>query len=74
MTPDQVERVARAFYGAEHPGDWDEAPAVLRERFRDFARTAILLLHRQASRGPSGPILAKELEPDRDKDMVQLSS
>ncbi|MBQ0824231.1 hypothetical protein KBI52_28955 [Microvirga sp. HBU67558] len=75
MTPDQVELVAQAFYGAEYPGDWGDASEALQEQFRDLARTAILLLHRQTSRSLlSSLIMAKVLEPAREDDVVQLPS
>ena len=74
MTSDQVELVAQAFYGAEYPGDWGDAPEALQEQFRDLARTAILLLHRQTSRSPSSLIMAQVLEPAREDDVVQLPS
>jgi hypothetical protein len=48
VTREQVEHVARTFYDAEeHRGDWHDAPAWLRERFRDRARTALATLNRQ---------------------------
>ena len=47
MTPEQVEYVARAFYEAEHRGDWEGAPGGLQQRFRDLARLAIATLNRE---------------------------
>jgi hypothetical protein len=47
MTREQVERVARAFYEAEYPGEWHEAAGAFQEHFRDLARTAIATLNRQ---------------------------
>ncbi|WP_404295410.1 hypothetical protein ACD578_28155 (plasmid) [Microvirga sp. RSM25] len=47
MTQEQVEHVARAFYEAEFPGPWDDARGAIQERFRDLARTAIVILNRQ---------------------------
>ncbi|EIM30465.1 hypothetical protein [Microvirga lotononidis] len=59
MTPNQVERVARAFYATEHSGDWDEAPPTLQEEFRGLARTAISLVQRQTAHGLSSLIAAE---------------
>ncbi len=47
MTPEQVGYVARAFYEAEHRGDWEGAPGDLQQRFRDLARLAIATLNRE---------------------------
>jgi hypothetical protein len=47
MTQEQVEHVARTFYEAEYPGKWNDAPGMLRERFRDRARSALATLNRQ---------------------------
>lgn len=47
MTHEQVEHVARAFYEAEYPGEWNEVPEAAQEHFRDLARTAIATLNCQ---------------------------
>ncbi|MBA1157961.1 hypothetical protein [Microvirga mediterraneensis] len=60
MTPNQVELVAQAFYASEHSDDWDDAPEVVQEEFRDLARVAISLLHQQTSRLPPSLTVAKE--------------
>ncbi|MEE1611102.1 hypothetical protein [Microvirga sp. CF3016] len=74
MTPDQVELVAQAFYGAEYPGDWDDAPEILQEQFRDLARMAISLLHRQISHNRSSFVLAKIAAPVHEEEAVRLPS
>lgn len=74
MTLDQVELVAQAFYGAEYPGDWDDAPEILQEQFRDLARMAIALLHRQIQHNRSSLVLAKIAEPVHEEEAVRLPS
>lgn len=74
MTPDQVELVAQAFYGAEYPGDWDDAPEILQEQFRDLARMAIALLHRQIPHNQSSLVLAKIAGPVHEEEAVRLPS
>ena len=58
MTPDQVELVAQAFYAAEYPGGWENAPEPLRAHFRNLARVAIALLGQQMAQCRSSPALA----------------
>ena len=42
----KAELVAQAFYEAEQDAHlWDNAPAVIKEQFREFARNAINLLN-----------------------------
>jgi hypothetical protein len=44
----QVERVARAFYGAQEEAlDWGSAPEFFKEKFRQYARDAIALLEQR---------------------------
>lgn len=44
-TTDAVEAVARAFYDLqEEARGWDREPEVLKEPFREYARTAIAML------------------------------
>jgi hypothetical protein len=74
MKPDQVELVAQAFYAAEYSGDWDDAPEILQQQFRDLARTAITLLHQQISHCRSSLTPAKISEPTYGKEAVQLPS
>ncbi|WP_262028551.1 hypothetical protein [Microvirga sp. Mcv34] len=62
MTPNQIERVAQAFYATEHPGDWDDAPEALREEFRDLARIAISLAEQQTSHRGSSLIATEAFE------------
>lgn len=47
MTQEQVERVARAFYEAEHPCNWREASKSTQEYFRELARMAIITFNHQ---------------------------
>jgi hypothetical protein len=47
MASEQVEHVARAFYEAEYPDEWEKAPSVLRQHFRGLACLAIATLNRQ---------------------------
>ncbi|HZH50816.1 MAG TPA: hypothetical protein VEZ16_02940 [Microvirga sp.] len=45
-TVDAVEAVARAFYDLQDDArGWEREPEVLKEPFREYARTAIALLH-----------------------------
>ena len=44
MTPKQVEYVAQAFYDAEHPEGWTDAPGDVQEQFKDLAHMAIAAL------------------------------
>ena len=74
MPSDQVELVAQAFYAAEYSGDWDDAPEILQQQFRDLARTAITLLHQQISHCRSSLTPAKVLEAVHDGNSVQLPS
>jgi hypothetical protein len=74
MTPDQVELVAKAFYAAEYVGDWDDAPEISQEQFRDLARTAITLLHQQISGCRASLMLAKVSECPHGEEAVRLSS
>jgi hypothetical protein len=74
MTPNQVELVAQAFYAAEYSGDWDDAPEVLREQYRDLSRMAIALLHQQISHCRSSLMQAKMSEPVHEKESVQPPS
>jgi hypothetical protein len=74
MTPDQVELVAQAFYAAEFSGDWEDAPEILQEQFRDLARTAITLLHQQISQCRSSPTFATLSEAGRAREAAQLRS
>ncbi|WP_114946971.1 hypothetical protein [Microvirga calopogonii] len=72
MTPNQVEFVAQAFYATEHSGDWDAAPGVLQEEFRDLARVAISLLDQQTSDSrssltPKASEIAREVETARQQ-------
>jgi mRNA deadenylase 3'-5' endonuclease subunit Ccr4 len=49
----QVERVARAFYGAqEETLDWDRASEFVREEFRQYARDAIAFLEQRREQIP----------------------
>jgi hypothetical protein len=54
MARDQVELVAQAFYAAERSGEWQNEPEATKERFRDYARTAIATLHRQMAQLRTG--------------------
>jgi hypothetical protein len=54
MARDQVEHVAQAFYAAECSGEWHNEPEATKERFRDCARTAIAILHRQMAQLRTG--------------------
>jgi hypothetical protein len=74
MKPDHVELVARAFYAAEYSSDWDDAPEILQQQFRDLAHTAISLLHRQVSHCRSPLTSVKVLEAAHDEQSVQLPS
>ncbi|QRM28063.1 hypothetical protein [Microvirga sp. VF16] len=74
MTPNQVELVAQAFYAAEHSGDWDDAPELLQEQFRDLARTAITLLQQQISHCRASLMRTKMSEPAHEKEAAQLLS
>jgi hypothetical protein len=44
MMGDEIELVARAFYEAEYPDSWDNAPESSQNQFRDLARIAIASL------------------------------
>jgi hypothetical protein len=49
----QVERVARAFYGAQEEAlDWDSASEFLKEKLRQCARDAIALLEQRREQIP----------------------
>jgi hypothetical protein len=49
----QVERVARAFYGAQEEAlDWDRASEFAREELHQYARDAIALLEQRRERIP----------------------
>ena len=49
----QVERVARAFHGAQEDAlDWDSAPEFFKEKFRQRARDAIALLEQRREQMP----------------------
>jgi hypothetical protein len=74
MTPDQVELVAQAFFAAEYSDDWDDAPAIVQQQFRDLARTAITLLHQQISHCRSSLVLAKVSGAAHGEDAVQVLS
>jgi hypothetical protein len=49
----QVERVARAFHGAQEEAlDWDRAFEFVKEEFRQYARDAIALLEQRREQIP----------------------
>lgn len=74
MTLNQIELVAQAFYAAEYSGDWDNAPELLQEQFRDLARMAIALLQQQISHCRSSLMLTKDSDPAHEKEIAQLPS
>jgi hypothetical protein len=74
MTPLQVELVAQAFYAAEFSIEWCDAPEPLREEFRECARDALLLLHRQISECRSSTAAANASEPAPRKEAIRLVS
>lgn len=65
MTPNQVERVAQAFYATEHSDAWDDAPDLLQEEFRVLARAAILLVQQQTSH-PRSSLMINASEAARE--------
>ena len=67
MTPDQVELVAQAFYAAEYPSGWENAPEPLRAHFRNLARMAISLLGQQMAQCRSSPTLAPMVRSQLDR-------
>lgn len=74
MTPDQVEFVAQAFYAAEYPDEWSEAPESLRETYRNLARTAVTLLNQQLPHDSSSAMMTNVTESVRRMGAVQLLS
>lgn len=74
MSPDQVERVAKAFYAAEYSDCWDDAPEIVQNRFREMARTAISLLHEQISHCRLSLMLMSASECPHGKEATRLSS
>jgi len=51
MTPKQVEYVAQAFYEAEYPSAWHEAPEHVQEHYRVLAQRAIIIIREQVADG-----------------------
>jgi hypothetical protein len=47
MASEHVEHIARAFYEAEYPDEWENAPSALQQHFRGLACLAIATLNRQ---------------------------
>ncbi|ANY83404.1 hypothetical protein BB934_34515 (plasmid) [Microvirga ossetica] len=56
MTSEQVERVAQAFYEAEYPTEWFDAPGILQEQHRELARSAITFLNHQIADHHAGAV------------------
>ena len=74
MSPDQVERVAKAFYAAEHAGGWNDAPGAMQQRFRELARMAIIFLHEQASHRRASRVQASATGGPHGEEVKRLSS